>query len=69
MMSREEALDFAKASAAEALDQVYAFSSIEESSASYRENVRTTLQDERADQYEVDAFALFDSIISETALR
>jgi hypothetical protein len=60
MFTRTQALEFAKASAADAWDQQTAYA---DSIASYRENVRDTLNDERASQYEAEAFALYDAEI------
>jgi hypothetical protein len=64
MMTREEAIEFGERSALTALDQTYAHQSLQDAIDSYRENVRTTLQDERADQYEAEAFAEFEKVIA-----
>jgi hypothetical protein len=66
MMTREQAIEFGKASAEMALDQVGEWGSIQNSIDNYRQNVRTTLQDERADQYEQEAFESFDRIIAKS---
>lgn len=66
MMNREQALSFAKASADMAWDQRHSseytdsFTSVD----SYRDNVRDTLNDERAAEFEAEAFALFDDVIA-----
>lgn len=61
MMNRQEALDFAKACAGMARDMRNEYS---DSIASFRENLRDTLADERAAQFEVEAFEIYDAEIA-----
>lgn len=52
-MTREQAIDFGKRSARVGFDQ----QSVED----HRDNVRDTLTDEKASEWEVDAFRAFDA--------
>jgi hypothetical protein len=61
-MNRTEALAFARSSADTAIDQA---SEYEDSVASYRDNVRDTLKDERAVELEEEAFEVYDARIAE----
>ena len=63
--SQAEAVDFARFSARTALDQTGEWGSLQESVDNYRENVRDTLAEYRAAQYEADAFAAFDAVVAE----
>lgn len=66
MMTRQQALDFAKASADMAWDQRHSseytesFTSVD----SYRDNVIDTLNDERAAEFTSEALAVFDERIA-----
>jgi len=66
MMTREEAIDFGRASGLAALDQVREWGSLQNSIDNYRENLRDTLNDERASQHEAEAFAAFDAVVYKT---
>lgn len=63
-MDKEQAIEFAKASACGAFDQAPAYGGLENSIASHRENVRDTLNDEGAADFEADAFSAFDAEVS-----
>lgn len=65
-MNRNEAIEFGKASAAMALDQAGSHDSLQDAADTYRENVRETLKSEYASEYETEAFAAFDTVISAT---
>lgn len=58
MMTKDQAVKFAIASAHEAIDQKDAY---ENSYDSYKENVRDTLNDEKASEFEFYAFEAFDA--------
>lgn len=64
MMNREQALDFAKASAKMALDQSGEWGGMQASIDTYRCNIRCTLKDERATEHEAEAWALFDAKVA-----
>ena len=61
MMNRQEALSFAKASAAAAFDQRGEYA---DAVASYRDNIRDTLNDEGAAEYEDAAWAEYDAEVA-----
>lgn len=69
MMNREQAVEFAASSADMAVDQACAFPSVQDAVASYRENVRDTLKDERAAEFEPEAFDAFDARIAQITAR
>ena len=64
MMSREEAISFGRFSAVMALDQVNEWGSLLSSIDNYRENLRDTLNENRASEHEPEAFAAFDAYVS-----
>lgn len=67
-MTEQEAVEFAVASAEEAVDQQGEYSSLQHSVDSYRDNVRDTLNDAHAEAFEVAAWEAFDArIISLTS--
>ena len=69
MMNHQDAIEFAAASAREAFDQSAAYGGLQNAIDSYRENVRDTLNDERASDHEADAFAVFDTEVAKLSAR
>lgn len=69
MMNRQEAITFAISSAAGALDQADAYGGLQNAIDSYRENIRDTLNDERAARYEAEAWEAFDGKVAELLSR
>lgn len=63
-MNHQDTIDFAKASAVAALDQATEYGGMRNSIDSHRENVRETLKEHNATQYEEDAFSAFDNHIN-----
>lgn len=63
MMTKQECIEFAVASAYAALDQAAEYGGLQNSIDSHRDNVRDTLNDERSTQHEADAFDAFDAVI------
>lgn len=61
MMTRQEALDFARSSALTAFDQRGEY---DDAAGSFRDNVRDTLCEEKAAQYEEEAFAGYDAEVA-----
>jgi hypothetical protein len=66
MMTREQAIGFAKASADMAIDQAPEWGSMQNSIDTYRENVIDTLKDERAADHEQECLEAFDRIIAKS---
>lgn len=66
MMTREEAVDFGRASGLAALDQAQEWGSLQNSIDNYRENLRDTLNEHRASEHEPEAFAAFDAVVYKT---
>ena len=65
--THDEAVDFGRASAEWALDAFHDYGSLENSIGSARENVRDTLQEYHAVQFEAEAFEAFDAVIRKNA--
>ena len=63
-MTRKEAVDFGRFSAVMALDQVREWGTLQDSIENYRENLRDTLNENRASEHEPEAFAAFDAHIA-----
>jgi hypothetical protein len=64
MMTRDEALSFARFSAEVAFDQVGEWGTLQNSIDNYRQNVQCTLIENRASQYENEAYAAFDAVVA-----
>jgi hypothetical protein len=67
MMSREEALGFAKSSASMAFDYRNDYPTLQDSIDGHRDNIRDTLKDERCTEYEAEAWAVFDAEVARLA--
>ena len=59
-MTHNEAIQFAEMSALGAFDQCDAYGGLDNSIQSHRDNIRDTLNDEGAADFEADAFEAFD---------
>jgi hypothetical protein len=65
MMSKADALSFARTSANIAVDCAADYDGLDNSIASHRENIRDTLNDEGASEHEAECFAIYDARILE----
>lgn len=67
MMTKTDALSFARTSANIAVDCAADYDGLENSIASHRENIRDTLNEEGASEHEAECFAVYDARILELA--
>jgi hypothetical protein len=65
MMSKTDALSFARTSANIAVDCAADYDGLEKSIASHRENIRDTLNEQGSPEHEAECFAIYDARILE----
>lgn len=63
-MTKQDAVQFGKSSAFEAFDQAGAYGGRQQAIDSYRDNVRDTLNEQGAAEWEPEAFAAFDAEVA-----
>lgn len=68
-MNKQAAIQFGRSSAFEAFDQASAYGGRQQAIDSYRDNVRDTLNEQGASEWEPEAFAAFDAEITRLIVR
>jgi hypothetical protein len=68
-MTKQDAIQFGKSSAFEAFDQAGSYGSVQNAVDCYRDNVRDTLNEQGASEWEPEAFAAFDAEVTRLIAR